>query len=114
MLLLRTSQRYLDRLAASLQQKAGQEGKFRRWGPRQDTVAGLRGRLHVFKQISSSYATSLSRRPPGIISAPVTRSMAADALAQESAGLKRQCLGVKQAGSGGGGSEAGAAGIPGG
>ena len=32
-LLLRTSQRYLDRMAASLLQKAGQEGKFRRWRP---------------------------------------------------------------------------------
>lgn len=30
LLLLRTSQRYQDRLAASLLQKAGQEGKFRR------------------------------------------------------------------------------------
>ena len=29
-LLLRTSQRYLDRLAASLIQKSGQEAKFRR------------------------------------------------------------------------------------
>lgn len=37
---LRTSPRYLDRMAAGLQQKAGQEAKFLRWAGAEGAVTG--------------------------------------------------------------------------